>query len=184
MLYVFQIGASSYVKMGFATRDPWSRACDGFWRQIHPSECCNSLGWEHLELLLLAPGSMSDEASIKLLIPPVRGEFWPREQLEALTAAIKDCNADSVMWQLPLPDKPIAPLVGRGVEKRVCCGGDSEPMLCVRSDVLPVDPPFNAYQAALPGARDRREGGVFMRRVQGHEEESEATQRCEGLYLD
>ena len=86
------------------------------------------LGWDDFELLYLTLGDMAHEALIKELVPRLEGEFWDREQLEMLTLALKvhlrfrhDLGNDD--WTLPLPPKPLAPAVGRGIEKRPCCGG-------------------------------------------------------------
>ena len=130
MLYIFGIEGTDCVKAGFTSHCPWGRVRDGFWRLVHPAECCGKLGWEDLHLLALSPGTMEDEALIKVCMPPVTGEFWRRKDLDMLLIAfmvraigVHDCDRDN--WQLPLPAKPETPLLGRGVEKRPCCGGNT-----------------------------------------------------------
>ena len=75
MLYIFEIEGTDFVKMGYTSGCPWKRACDGFWRLVHPEECCGKLGWDNLQLLTLCRGGLADEALIKEHYPPVAGEF-------------------------------------------------------------------------------------------------------------
>ena len=129
MLYIFDVEGTGFVKAGFTTRCPWDRVCDGFWRLVHPTECCGKLGWDNLQLLALSPGSMEDEALLKECTPPVAGEFWRREDLHMLLLvfkmqAISGHGCDNENWRLPLPVKPAEP-AGRGIEKRPCCGGSA-----------------------------------------------------------
>ena len=119
VLYIFGIRDVPFVKMGFTNHCPWSRARDGFWKNLHPPECCGKLGWNDLELLSLAPGTLEDEAAVKLALPPHSGEFWPREQLERLRETIRAHAGEF----LPLPPQPATLAPGRGEEKLVCCGG-------------------------------------------------------------
>ena len=128
VLYIFEVKGTSFVKMGFTSGCPWNRISDGFWKQVHPKECCHKLGWEDLHLIALSPGTLEDEASLKQQMPPACGEFWPVEDLAALKAAMKamaianhSCNDED--WELPLPPRPDVPSKGRGIEKQECCGG-------------------------------------------------------------
>ena len=128
MLYIFSVEGTDFVKAGFTSGCPWGRVRDGFWRLVHPEECCGKLGWEDLQLLALSPGTLEDEALLKESVPPVEGEFWRRRDLDTLrlffkvqSIAVHDCDNEN--WELPLPPKPEAPLLGRGIEKRPCCGG-------------------------------------------------------------
>ena len=130
MLYLFSVEGTDFVKAGFTGGCPWGRVRDGFWRLVHPPECCGKLGWESLQLLALSPGTLGDEALMKERTPPVTGEFWRRQDLDALRLFFKaqaccahGCDSDN--WELPLPPKPEAPPLGRGIEKRPCCGGTS-----------------------------------------------------------
>ena len=134
VLYIFEVLGTDYVKMGFTSGSPWGRIRDGFWKNVHPEGpegCCGKLAWDNLNLIALVPGDLADEASVKQAVPPEVGEFWPREQLEVLRLALKvqactrGCDNDS--WELPLPPKPVAPLLGCGEEKMVCCGGSLLP---------------------------------------------------------
>jgi len=130
MLYIFSVEGTDFVKAGFTSGCPWGRVRDGFWRLVHPEECCGKLGWESLQLLALSPGTLEDEALMKEAIAPVAGEFWRRRDLDMLRLFFKvhaigvhDCDNEN--WELPLPPKPEAPPPGRGIEKRPCCGGTS-----------------------------------------------------------
>jgi len=121
VLYVFSIRDTGWLKMGYTSHCPWSRARDGYWKNLHPPECCGKLGWIDLELLLLAPGSLETEAAVKLALPAHTGEFWPGYQLESLRQAILAANGQQPF--LSLPSRPASPAPGRGEEKLVCCGG-------------------------------------------------------------
>ena len=128
MLYIFSIDGTDFVKVGFTSCCPWGRVRDGFWRLVHPAECCGKLGWENLTLLALSPGNLEDEAVIKQSRPPVIGEFWHRADLPLLLLLFKVQGigvhgCDNANWELSLPEKPSTPLLGRGIEKRPCCGG-------------------------------------------------------------
>ena len=130
MLYIFSVEGTDFVKVGFTSGCPWGRVRDGFWRLVHPVECCGKLGWENLTLLALSPGTMEDEALIKECRPPVIGEFWHRVDLDMLRLvfkmqALSVHGCDNENWELPLPEKPSTPLIGRGIEKRPCCGGEA-----------------------------------------------------------
>ena len=83
MLYIFDVVGTPYIKLGYTSQCPWLRVREGFWKLVHPVECCGCLGYEDLELLVLTPGSLLDEHAIKLIVPPRQGEFWGREQLES-----------------------------------------------------------------------------------------------------
>ena len=122
MLYIFEFEGTGFVKMGYA------KSCDGFWRLVHPEECCGKLGWENLRLIALWPGTLADEAFVQSHVERCAGEFWPKPDLFMLQLAMRvqvcaehGCDTDN--WQLPLPEKPATPPIGRGTEKRPCCGG-------------------------------------------------------------
>ena len=119
MLYIFLISGTNHVKSGYTNGCPWARVRDGLWRLVHPEACCGKLGWEDLQLVALAPGTIVDEKAIQLQQPSVSGEFWHERDLEELRSAIEA----RVGALLPLPPKPDAPQMGRGIEKRPCCGG-------------------------------------------------------------
>ena len=119
MLYIFLISDTNHVKFGYTNGCPWARVRDGLWRLVHPEACCGKLGWEDLQLVALAPGTIVDENAIQLQQPSVSGEFWHERDLEGLRSAIEA----RVGALLPLPPKPDAPQMGRGIEKRPCCGG-------------------------------------------------------------
>ena len=128
MLYIFEILGTDMVKMGFTSGCPWGRVRDGFWKLVHPDSCCHKLGWDDLNLIHLSPGTLADEAFIKEQVPPEKGEFWPRSELDMLRLAMKVLctthhNCDNDNWELPLPPRPAVPLPGRGEEKLECCGG-------------------------------------------------------------
>ena len=130
MLYIFSIEGTDFVKAGFTSGCPWDRVRDGFWRLVHPEECCGKLGWENITLLALSPGTMGDEALMKECKPPVIGEFWRRQDLDVLilffkVQAIGEHGCGNENWEFPLPEKPAVPALGRGIEKRPCCGGDT-----------------------------------------------------------
>ena len=132
MLYIFEIEGTDFVKMGYTSGCPWKRVCDGFWKLVHPEECCGKLGWENLRLIALSHGTLANEAEIKECRPPVVGEFWHKSDLanlrlfqEVMSISIGFGNDD---WDLPLPEKPAEPATGRGIEKRPCCGGS--PVVC------------------------------------------------------
>ena len=119
MLYIFRILGAPFLKLGFTQHDQRRRVATGFWGNVRPAERCNQLGYEHLQLLALFEGSLSDEAAIKLAFPPTTGEFWPSVMLGPLMALMKFMNNE-----LPLPPKPSSPpVVGREIEKLPCCGG-------------------------------------------------------------
>ena len=128
MLYVFAVGDTGYLKVGYTSGCPWARARDGFWRVLHPSACCGQLGWENLQLLLLSPGTMAEEKQLHECVPPEEGECYPLARLPDIQAFCKTngycnhgCGADD--WEMPLPPKPEVPIAGRGIERRPCCGG-------------------------------------------------------------
>ena len=121
VLYIFGIRGTSWLKVGYTTHCPWSRARDGYWKNIYPPELCGKLGWSDLELLALALGALEDEAAVKLALPPHTGEFWPSHQLEPLRQVILGVNGGQPF--LPLPPRPPSPAPGRGEEKLACCGG-------------------------------------------------------------
>ena len=129
MLYLFDVVGTPCIKLGYTNGCPWDRARDGFWRLVHPASCCGNLGWDNLELIYYTPGERQDEAAIKELVPPLEGEFWDREQKDMLTLALKVFLLQTYRhlgnedWMLPLPPKPTTPAIGRGIEKRPCCGG-------------------------------------------------------------
>ena len=168
MLYIFSIEGTDFVKAGFTSGRPWDRVRDGFWRLVHPAECCGKLGWENLHLLALAPGSMEDEALIKERRPPVAGEFWRREDLDMLLLvfkmqAISLHGCDNENWQLPLPEKPAEPPTGRGIEKRACCGGETIVCYaCQRSFTLWVHLSTHMRESCPA----RRETGLEVARVE------------------
>ncbi len=87
VLYIFEVKGTSFVKMGFTSGCPWNRISDGFWKQVHPKECCHKLGWDDLHLIALSPGTLEDETSLKQQVPPVCSEFWPREDLATLKSS-------------------------------------------------------------------------------------------------
>ena len=127
MPYVFAIEGTQYLKVGYTSTCPWERARDGFWRVVHPKACCGQLGWENLRLLLLSPGTLAEEKQLHDCLQFEDGEFYPLEQLDSIKLFFKlngwnhGCGNDD--WELPLPEKPAAPPLGRGIEKRPCCGG-------------------------------------------------------------
>ena len=128
VLYIFEVVGTGFVKMGHTGGCPWRRISDGFWKLVHPTACCRRLGFDDLQLLHLSPGDLEDEGRVQKLLPPARGEFWPVEQLPELrrclmAVAIDKHRCSAENWQLPLPPRPAAPPVGRGVEKHECCGG-------------------------------------------------------------
>ena len=88
-LYVFEIKGAAYVKMGFTTASPWSRVSEGFWSNVHPTACCNKLGWQDLSLLALFEGSRAEERALQEAIPPECGEFWPSSQCEEILQAMR-----------------------------------------------------------------------------------------------
>ena len=121
MLYLFSIEGTDFVKAGYTARCPWQRVCDGFWRLVHPPDVCGKLGYENLRLLCLSPGTLEDEEQLHAAIPPVAGEFWLRGRTEMIKLFFKansicEHARDNDNWELPLPDKPAVPPIGRGVE--------------------------------------------------------------------
>ena len=128
VLYIFEVLGTPYVKVGYTSGCPWGRIRDGFWKQVHPEACCGKLGYDNLRLLELCPGTLADEAFIKKEVPPERGEFWPRSELDALRSAMKKLAGDDADdWWLPFPPRPAMPAPGRGEEKLECCGGSLLP---------------------------------------------------------
>ena len=128
MLYLFSIEGTDYVKAGYTARCPWQRVCDGFWRLVHPPAVCGKLGYENLRLLAMSPGDVEDELRLHAAIQPVVGEFWHRDDAEMIKLFFKansivEHACDNDTWELFLPDKPAVPPPGRGIEKRLCCGG-------------------------------------------------------------
>ena len=86
------------------------------------------LGYENLRLLAMSPGDVEDELALHDAIRPVVGEFWHRDDAEMIKLFFKANSivqhaCDNDTWELALPDKPAVPPRGRGIEKRVCCGG-------------------------------------------------------------
>ena len=123
VLYIFGVRDTHWLKLGFTSHCPWSSARDGFWKHVHPPDCCGKLGWSDLELLALAPGTLEDKTAVKNVVPGHHGEFWSREQLEPLRQAILDVNGEQ--HGLPLPPRPAPPAPGRREGKLACCGGSS-----------------------------------------------------------
>jgi hypothetical protein len=186
VLYVFEVAGTPYVKLGYTSACPWGRVRDGFWRLVHPAGCCGKLGWDNLRLLTMSPGSLQDEAYVKAQVPPERGEFWPREQLEALRAVMKalavstgGCNDEN--WELPLPPKPESPAPGRGVEKLECCGGSLIPCFgCGKHFKLYVRLLTHKREScpATAGAKvacDRCGASVIKRHLKRHQDQNK---RC------
>jgi hypothetical protein len=119
MLYLFDVNGTDFVKMGFTGQTIWARVADGFWRNKHPKGCCHKLGFANMELLMLVPGTLADEAVIQAQLPPDEGEFWHKDRLVALKAALlAQCGEP-----LPMQAKPAEPYLGRSDEKFQCCGG-------------------------------------------------------------
>ena len=113
--------------MGFTCRDVWQRLANGFWRLKHPSALCGLLGFENMVLVMLVPGDMDVEKTIKLLLPPDEGEFWHKGKLEQLRSLLLEHGGP----ELPLPMKPSEPDLS-GIpaamvnEKQLCCGGQAK----------------------------------------------------------
>ena len=121
VLYIFEVSNTQFIKMGFTSGCPWNRIRDGFWKQVHPEQCCGKLGWDDLQLIHMSPGTLENEAFIKEQIPPEKGEFWPRERLDSLllmmkVLAIGEHNCSNEDWELPLPPRP--PDLRQDTEKR------------------------------------------------------------------
>ena len=132
VLYIFQVSDTNFVKMGFTSGNPWNRISDGFWKQVHPEQCCGKLGWDDLQLIHMCPGTLQNEAFIKEQIPPEQGEFWPRERLDLLLLAMKvlaigEHNCSNEDWELPLPPRPARAAPRHREEKLECCGGELLP---------------------------------------------------------
>jgi hypothetical protein len=120
MLYVFKVVGTPYVKMGYSNGCPYRRIATGLWSNVHPTECCGKLGWSDLQLLALFNGTMGQEAAVKMVLPPIMGEFWADEMLTPLLLVL-GFIADAC----PLPARPsLPPDVGRNVEKLPCCSGE------------------------------------------------------------
>ena len=128
MLYLFKVRDLPYIKMGFTGSCPWRRIATGFWSNLHPSDCCNKLGWQDLELIALFPGSLEDEAAIKKTLPPSIGEFWPADTLDSLQSSLALLGPP-----IPLPSRPAEPPeVDRHEEKLPCCSGQT--IRCFKCD--------------------------------------------------
>ena len=169
---------------------PWGRFRDGFWKNVHPEACCGRLGWDDLQLVAMSPGTLEDEAAIQQQLPPERGEFWPREQLDALRLAMKalattrhNCGNDD--WELPLPPRPAAPPPGRGEEKLECCGGSLLPCYgCGRMFKLWVRLQTHKRESCPASAEARlacRFCGtrVIQRHLKRHEEQNKRCQAAQ-----
>ena len=146
MLYLFDVTDTDFVKMGFTGQAIWARVADGFWRNKHPSGCCHKLGFSNLELLMLLPGTLLDEASIKAQLPPDEGEFWHKDRLVTLKSLmLAQCPGEP----LPLQDKPAEPELSgsRSDEKFQCCGGTL--MKCFNCDKV-----FKLYIRLLTHKRE------------------------------
>jgi hypothetical protein len=120
-LYVFEIRDSPYVKMGFTSGCPWVRVSEGFWSNVHPTGCCNKLGWGDLTLVALFEGSLDDERSLQEAFPPERGEFWATTDRDDLLKAMRE-----KLVVKELPPKPASPpdREQRWCEERlICCLG-------------------------------------------------------------
>ena len=125
MLYIFKVRGLPFIKAGFTRTCVWERIATGFWSNVHPKDCCNSLAWEDLELLALYPGTEEQEAALKKALPPAAGEFWPEDQLEPIKAYLG--------LPLPLPERPASPPeVQRCEEKLPCCSGET--ISCFKCD--------------------------------------------------
>ena len=86
------------------------------------------LGYDNLRLLCLTPVNLDDEIRLQRAIQPVVGEFWHRDSADLIMLffeanSICEHACDNDTWALPLPDKLSVPPIGRGIEKRACCGG-------------------------------------------------------------
>ena len=128
MLYLFKVRDAPFIKMGFTRSCPWRRIATGFWSNLHPTDCCDKLGWEDLELVAVFPGSLEDEKSIKKTFPPTVGEFWPEQMVNVLKSTLGFLGGE-----LPLPPRPLAPPeVERCEEKLPCCSGQT--IRCFKCD--------------------------------------------------
>ena len=132
VLYIFEVSGTQFIKMGFTNGCPWNRICDGFWKQVHPEQCCGKLGWDDLQLIHMSPGTLENEAWVKGANPPEKGEFWHRDQLPAMLRVMAwlamdfhGCTEEN--WTLPLPPRPERPAPRHGEEKLECCGGELLP---------------------------------------------------------
>jgi hypothetical protein len=123
-IYLFEVVDTGFLKLGFTAGCPWIRMASGAWSNVHPTACCNKLGFMNMKLLALFKGTLEQERIFQALNPdPANGEFWPDYFLEALTVSL-----DERLERRELPLRPdLRDLDGfnrrRNEEKRVCCMG-------------------------------------------------------------
>ena len=115
----FAVGAE-WVKFGFTGQpNPWMRIRNGFCSNCHPSQLCNRLGPESLQLLHVFEGDRRVEATMQSLFPPAEYEFWDQSRLEAMLQMLRH-----MAEELPVPPRP--PLLSISDERLPCCIGGRE----------------------------------------------------------
>ena len=119
MLYIFSVD-TEWIKFGYTGQpNPWMRIRNGFWTNCHPSQLCNRLGPESLELLYVFEGDRRVEAVMQSLFPPTEYEFWDRSRLEAMVEMLR-----LMAEEFPVPPRP--PLLCISDERLPCCNGGRE----------------------------------------------------------
>ena len=79
VLYVFEVAETDFVKLGYTSGGACVR------RLLEASASRSLLRQARLgrPTARVSPGTLDDKAAIQQQLPPERGEFWPREQLDA-----------------------------------------------------------------------------------------------------
>ncbi len=120
MLYIFELLGTDYIKFGYTGQwNPWMRIGNGFWTNCHPTELCNKLGPDNLNLLYLFEGDRKVEAVMQSLFPPFEYEFWKRSQLNDMLGMLR-----MMTEELPIPTRP--QVLDVSVERLPCCDGGRE----------------------------------------------------------
>lgn len=120
MLYIFSVLGTEWLKFGYTGQpNPWLRIRNGFWTNCHPSQLCNRLGPESLELLHVFEGDRRVEAVMQSLFPPTEYEFWDRSWLEAMVEMLR-----LMAEEIPVPPRPQLLCISN--ERLPCCSGGQE----------------------------------------------------------
>jgi hypothetical protein len=122
MIYIFEILNTGFIKLGFTSKtNVWFRVQGGFWTNKHPSETCNMLGPDHLQLKHVFKGGLYFETMMKKLFPPNvgDGEFYKTDPYLNILMTMLECM--TTRYQ-PV-EKPSPNFFLTVVEKLPCCGG-------------------------------------------------------------
>ena len=99
VLYIFKI--HGWYKFGVAARCPWERFQQyGFWHMQHPTELCNRLNFDDVELVNVFKGGLDQELAIKTAYPGDVSEFYANDRYAKLLDLCKNLE------KMSLPERP------------------------------------------------------------------------------